>query len=178
MRGDRVSLTPGLLLDKKTVGIVGLGRIGYRVAEILDALGCRIVFYDPFTTMDPHEDWVRSKTLEELVRQSDIITLHAVSQMDNKPLFNADEFSKCKKGVIIINTARGTLIDERALVLALENGTVSSAGLDVFSTEPYKGPLLSFSQVIVTPHVASNTIESRRIMEREAFTNLLPVAGD
>jgi D-3-phosphoglycerate dehydrogenase len=83
------------------------------------------------------------------------------------------EFHICKTGVILINTARGSLVSEEDLVLALSEGKVSAAGLDVFSSEPYHGPLLSFPQVVMTPHVASNTAESRAEMEMEAVQNLI-----
>ena len=174
IRREEPTVKPGSLLSGKTVGIVGLGKIGFRVAEMLSGLGCRIVFFDPFLSGHPApESWCRVSLFEELLSHSDIITLHTSGQKGNSPIFDEKSFMKCKKGVIIINTARGSLIDENALIHALDSGIVAAAGLDVFFKEPYNGPLLSFSQVVATPHVASNTLESRREMEREAFENLI-----
>jgi D-3-phosphoglycerate dehydrogenase len=93
--------------------------------------------------------------------------------VSGKPILDEEAFHSIKRGVIIINTARGSLIDEDALLRAIHNGTVAGAGLDVFQTEPYRGPLLACPQVIATPHVASNTLESREEMENEAVGNLL-----
>lgn len=173
MKNGDFSSSSGRLLSGKTVGIVGLGRIGYRVAEMLNALGCNINYFDPFTTTNPPISWQCMSNLENLVAMADIISLHANPPKKTGAIIDEKILLKCKKGIIIINTARGTLIDEMALVQALKTGAVSAAGLDVFMREPYTGPLLSFPQVITTPHVASNTIESRSTMELEAFENLL-----
>ena len=164
---------PGYLLSGKKVGIVGLGRIGTRVGTILDLLGCRIAYYDPFLNRSVNEHWEKKTTLEDLVIDVDILTLHAASGPDQKPLIEQKIISKCRRGIIIINCARGSLIDEPALIGGLEEGTIGAAGLDVFSKEPYTGRLLEFPQVITTPHVASNTVESRSDMEMESVENII-----
>jgi D-3-phosphoglycerate dehydrogenase len=164
--------SPGFLLSGKKVGIVGLGRIGTRVGTILDMLGCRIAYYDPFLKRNVNENWEKRETLVDLVKDSDILTLHAASGTNQKPLIDAKTISACKKGIIIINCARGSLIDELALISGLKGSTIGAAGLDVFNEEPYTGHLLAFPQVITTPHVASNTVESRSDMEMESVENI------
>lgn len=161
------------LIQGKLVGIVGFGRIGSRVGELLSGLGCSIIFFDPFISQIPNPIWKKAESLDQLLTCADIITLHVPTQKDNIPLLNREAFNQCRKGVIIVNTARGSLIDEQALCDALSSGKVSGAGLDVFKTEPYSGPLEIFPQVIITPHIASNTIESRKEMETEAVNNLI-----
>jgi len=171
IRRKEFSILPGTMLSDKTVGIIGLGKIGGRVAAMLDALGCSIIYFDPLRATAPQMQFRAVASLKELVESADIITLHTPAQ--EKPVLTGEVFGCCKKGVIVINTARGSLIDEAALIAALESGTVSAAGLDVFPYEPYTGELLAFDSVIATPHVASNTIESRRQMEMEAVDNML-----
>ena len=172
-QGEEVSTPPGILLSGKTAGIIGLGRIGHRVATMLECLGCRIMYHDPAPGRDPRTGWTAARDLPDLLGQADVLTLHAPAQDGGKPLLGAGELALCRQGAIIINTARGTLIDEDALVSGLLSGHIAGAGLDVFAREPYRGPLLAFPQVVTTPHVASHTVESRREMEREAAANLL-----
>ncbi|HMA05260.1 MAG TPA: NAD(P)-dependent oxidoreductase [Methanomicrobiales archaeon] len=117
--------------------------------------------------------WRRCETLPELLREADILTIHAAPPLNGRPIIMKRQLHICKKGVILINTARGSLLSEGDLVEALREGRVAGAGLDVFSSEPYQGPLLEFPQVIMTPHVASNTVESRAEMEMEAVQNLI-----
>ena len=167
------TLQPNSLLYEKKVGIIGLGRIGSKVATYLSCMGCKIQFFDPFVMSGIPTSWVRMDSLESLMANSDIVTIHSTASPLGKPLIEEKLLSHAKKGIIIINTARGSLIDEHALITSLENGWVSAAGLDVFSSEPYEGDLLKYPQVIVTPHVASNTIETRRQMELEAVKNLI-----
>ena len=169
--GDDTPL-PGLLVSGRTAGIVGMGRIGRRVGELLEALGCRISYYDPHVDAG-QASWARKGSLEDLARGADILTLHAPAQAGNLPLIGREIISLCRKGLIIVNTARGSLIDEEVLAHALEEGIVAGAGLDVFSLEPYHGPLLRFPQVVATPHVASNTVETRRQMEMEAVDHMI-----
>jgi D-3-phosphoglycerate dehydrogenase len=166
-KGD-LSTRPGRLLSGSRAGIVGLGRIGTTVAAILEPLGCSVSYYDPFIGGTPARAWKRAGSLVELVREVDILSLHAPAQLGDRALITGEVFSACKRGIIIINTARGSLINEEAMITALRDGTVAGAGLDVLPRDPYDGPLLSFLQVIVTPHVASNTVETRARMEVEA----------
>ncbi len=173
LRHRDYSLQPSFLLSGKKVGIIGIGRIGSKVAAMLACIGCKILFYDPYVTTGIPPSWIRMNTLEALVADSDIVTIHSTASPSGKPLIEEKLLSHAKKGMIIINTARGSLIDEHALSASLESGQVTGAALDVFSAEPYTGELLKFSQVIVTPHVASNTTEARMQMEEEAVNNLI-----
>jgi len=168
MREESPEIRPGVLLEGKRIGVVGLGRIGTRVATLFGALGCAVSFFDPHPGGTPGKTWEPASSLRDLAAASDILTLHTPAQPGNLPLLDAPFFAACKRGIIIINTARGSLINEEAMMAALEDGTVAGAGLDVLPREPYSGPLLSCPQVIVTPHVASNTLETRARMELEA----------
>jgi D-3-phosphoglycerate dehydrogenase len=173
MRKGEEAVEPGTLLAGKTVGVIGYGRIGRRVAGMLMSLGCRVLVFDPFPG-GPGQPGVKAcSSLEEIAGEADILTLHASAQHGGRPLIDRALLSRCRKGVVIVNAARGSLIDEDALVHALEEGRVAGAGLDVFQREPYAGPLLRFPQVVATPHVASNTVETRREMEMEAVENLI-----
>ena len=172
MRKNNQVLSVGSLLSGKIVGIAGMGRIGTRVAEILECLGCHIKYYDPVIARETPSSWERIDSIENLVKYSDILSIHSAPLTNGSPLINAKVLSQAN-GIILINTARGSLIDEPALITALSSGNVKIAALDVFSSEPYSGKLLTFSQVIATPHVASNTIESRQYMEMEAVNNLI-----
>jgi D-3-phosphoglycerate dehydrogenase len=167
------SIEPGQLLSGKQIGIVGLGRIGHRVAALLDSFGCKISYYDPWVKGDIPGHWNSVSNLEELLVKTDILSLHLPQQANKKPLLDEVSLSLVKKGAIIINTARGSLIDEEALIKALLSGQVGAAGLDVVQNEPYSGKLLEFPQVVMTPHVASNTDESRQQMEVEAVNNMI-----
>lgn len=173
MRKKDFTIKSGLLLAGRSVGIVGLGRVGWKVAEMLDMLGCKIYFYDPFLSDDQYTKWIRMDTLYNMLKFVDIVTLHVPSQPDGKAIMDKEAFEYCKNGVVVINTSRGSLIDEDALAQAIEDGKVWGCGLDVFPHESYNGKLLDYPQVITTPHVASNTIESRQEMEKEAIENLI-----
>jgi D-3-phosphoglycerate dehydrogenase len=176
-RGD-FAVRPGLLIQGRRAGIVGLGQIGSRVARLLQAFGSPIAFHDPAPATPPEEGWKQVESLADLVAGVEILSLHAPALPGGRPLLTAPILDHCKPGMILVNTARGSLIDEKALLRAIEDGRVAGAGLDVFSTEPYTGPLLSCPAVVATPHVASNTIESRELMEAEAMTNLLHALGE
>lgn len=175
-RGD-YSIQQGSMISGKIIGIIGLGRIGLKVATLLNACGTKIIFFDPFVKKNIPKDWERLDTLDDLLQAADVISLHSSPQSGNIPVLDKYAFSRCKTGVVVINTARGSLIDEKSLVDALDCGKVSFVGLDVVSIEPYKGPLLKYPQVIITPHVASNTLESRQQMEIEAVENMIHTLG-
>jgi len=172
IRRNDWSVRPALLLSGKNAGIIGMGRIGKKVASMLSALGCKIRYYDPFVSDRKGIIGTRCELLEGLLRGSDIITLHTPPLPNNRPLLDERLFESCKKGCIIINTSRGSLLAEDGLLHALDSGRVSAAALDVFWNEPYHGPLLLRPEVIMTPHVASNTLESRWQMEKEAVENI------
>jgi len=172
MRKNNHTLIPGSLLSGRNVGIIGLGRVGTRIAEMLEALGCHISFFDPMVSREIPSSWRRFDSLAGLIQNTDILSIHSAPLPDGKPLISDNELSQAN-GITIVNTARGTLIDEQSLIRALNSGSVKLAALDVFPTEPYAGSLLGFPQVVATPHVASNTEESRSQMEREAVDNLI-----
>lgn len=166
----------GHLLACKRVGIIGLGRIGKKVTQMLQALGAQVVVSDPlFNESWGKDNYVQNYSLSKLLEMCDIITLHLSAEKDSQFCLGKDEFSRMKKGVFIVNVARGTFINESALCEALNSGHVAAAALDVFENEPYSGPLMSQGNVIVTPHVGSFTKESRRQMELETINHLLNV---
>ena len=163
--------TQGRLLAAQTVGIVGLGHIGRRVARLCQAFEASVIAHDPFATQVP--DGVKQVPLEQLLASADIITLHLPYSADSHHLLDAKAFAAMKPEAIVINAARGGLVDENALADALKSGKVSAAALDVFEQEPYQGPLLEFGNITLTSHVGSLARESRQRMEIEAADNLL-----
>lgn len=176
LKKGRWEKSAGNLLFGKTVGIVGTGRIGKAVAELLVKLGAKILAYD----LVPDEIWagqnsVKYVTFKSLLSSADIISLHISPSGDRSPLIGKEEIELMNKGVCIINTSRGEFIDEIALCDGLATGQVGSAGLDVFPVEPYSGKLTDFDNVVLTPHIATLTKESRLEMEIQATNNLLEV---
>lgn len=166
----------GRLLKAQTVGILGLGRIGTRVASICCAFGARVIAHDPVIRDTPADvEWVE---LPELLSQSAIVSLHAPYEAATHHLINKDRLALMQPGAILVNTARGSLVDEIELVKALQCGQLSAAGLDVFEAEPYSGALQELPQVVLTPHLASSAIESRCQMELEAANNLYHALTD
>lgn len=161
----------GNLLRDKKVGIVGFGRIGRRVAELLLPFGAEISYSDP----RPPEFFPQAtaRSLDSLLAWSEIMTLHCSPPANSKPLLGREQISLMKKGAFLINTSRGSVLDEAALFHALKNNSLSGTALDVFCEEPYKGPLLDLTNVILTPHIGSYAAECRIQMEREAVQNLL-----
>jgi len=147
----------------KTLGIIGLGRIGTVVASRAQGLKMRILGYDPFVKKEMVTSCgVEVVSLEELFARSDFITLHTPKTKDTAHIINREAFKQMKRGVMIVNCARGGLIDEAALVEALQDGTVAGAALDVFEQEPPAGsPLLLMGNVICTPHLGASTEEAQ-----------------
>jgi len=149
----------GFELYGKTLGIIGLGRIGREVAKRAEAFGMNVIAYDPFITYSDY----KLVELQDLLRQSDIITLHVPLTDQTKNMIDENAFKSMKKGVVIINTARGGIIDENELVKNLENGKVSFVGLDVYEKEPPKdSSLLKLDNTILTPHIGAQTVEARK----------------
>ncbi|MDN5365454.1 MAG: D-3-phosphoglycerate dehydrogenase / 2-oxoglutarate reductase [Thermacetogenium sp.] len=148
----------------KTVGIVGLGRIGSFVATRLKAFNMRVIAYDPYIPLERFKRFgaERMETLNDLVRQSDFITVHTPKTEETIGMIGMEQFRIAKKGVRVVNCARGGIIDEEALAWALKEGIVASAALDVFTKEPCTGnPLLEFDNVVVTPHIGATTFEAQ-----------------
>ncbi|MEM0093730.1 MAG: D-isomer specific 2-hydroxyacid dehydrogenase family protein [Thermofilum sp.] len=169
----------GFNIAGKTVGLVGLGNIGSRVAEIFSkGFGARVLAYDPYVKPeDAAKFGARLTDLDTLLRESDIISLHAPLTPETYHMIDERAFEKMKEGVIIVNTARGELIDTAALVRALESGKVAGAGLDVVEGEPIGAdhPLLRFNNVVITPHIGANTREGLRGMDESNVDAILKV---
>lgn len=161
----------GHLLAAQTVGIVGLGHIGKRVARLCQAFEATVIAHDPFLQQVPQN--VSLMPLEQLLAEANVISLHLPYSADTHHLLNEAAFSRIKQGAIIINAARGGLIDETALYDALSSGHLGGAALDVFEQEPYRGPLLKCDNIVLTSHIGSLAKESRQLMEIEAADNLL-----
>lgn len=155
----------GVELFGKTIGIVGLGKIGTRVANRCQAMEMNVIGYDPYLSVDQAKsmDIDLEKDLNALVSQCDFLTFHLPETEETSNLLNETTIQACKPGIRIINCAHGKIIDENALFNALKNGSVSSAALDVFQNEPPIGSnLLKLPNVIITPHLSARTIESQR----------------
>lgn len=147
----------------KTVGVVGLGRIGQLVAARLAAFGTHIVAYDPYVShARAAQLGIELLSLDELLARADFISVHLPKTPETAGLFGKEALAKTKPGVIIVNAARGGLIDEQALADAITSGHVRAAGLDVFATEPCTdSPLFDLPQVVVTPHLGASTAEAQ-----------------
>ena len=167
----------GNLIGGKNVGIIGFGRIGKKVASLLRSFDCSLSYYDPNVDGSAQHQVKRCKNLNELLNTSDIISLHCPPLQNQQPLLSTKEFQAMKRGSWLINTSRGSLIDEDALLAALKSGVLKGAALDVFNVEPYRGPLANLENVILTPHIGSYTVESRPHMEMEAVQNLIKGLG-
>ena len=153
----------GIELAGKTLGLVGLGRIGREVARRALGLGMRVIAYDPYVSPDRFRELGvdSASALSDLYRAVDVITLHLPLSDETAGLIDAEALAQMRDGVRIVNTARGGLVDERALLEAIRSGKVAGAALDVFEEEPYSGPLLGLDEVVVTPHLAASTTEAQ-----------------
>ncbi len=153
----------GVELAGKTLGVLGFGRIGQQVASRAVGLGMRVVAFDPFVAADRYRELgaERVTTPDKLYAEADFVTLHLPLTDETRGSVGGDAFARMRDGVRLINAARGELVDEAALVEAVQSGKVAGAALDVFSSEPYSGPLLELPQVVVTPHLAASTEEAQ-----------------
>lgn len=173
-RGPKVATS--LELDGATLGLVGLGRIGSRVAVAAQALGMNVVAHDPALSSSS-VDGVRLVSFGELLQTSHVVSLHAPSTPATRHLINDASIAAMRRGVFIVNCARGPLIDQEALLAALNEGQVAGAGLDVTEPEPLPvgHDLLGRPDVIITPHIASSTAAGRRRLFEHAVDNALAV---
>ncbi len=153
----------GVELFEKTVGIIGLGRIGALITARMQAFGMQIVAYDPYVTPTRAQQLgVTLLSLEELLKQSDFITIHMPKTPETTGMISTDQLALMKPTAFIVNVARGGLIDESALFTALKSGRIAGAGLDVFVEEPpTDSPLLGLENVVVTPHLGASTDEAQ-----------------
>ena len=153
----------GVELADKTLGVLGFGRIGQQVARRAVGLQMRVVAYDPFVSRDRFRELgvERADSAEEVYAAADFLTIHLPLTAETRATVGRAAIAGMKDGVRLVNAARGELVDEDALVEALRSGKVAGAALDVFSKEPYSGPLLELENVVVTPHLAASTAEAQ-----------------
>jgi glyoxylate reductase len=180
-KGWHPTLLLGQELTGKTIGLVGAGRIGQAVARRARGFGMRILY----STRTPKEQFEQSTgavrvDFPRLLRESDIVSLHVAATPETRGMMNRERFGQMKRGALLINTARGEIIREPALLEALEQGTLGGAGLDVFPEEPKVDPaLVAHPRVVALPHIGSATWETRREMANVAVRNVRAVlAGE
>jgi D-3-phosphoglycerate dehydrogenase len=166
-----------LELGGRTVGLIGLGAIGLRFARMADAMGMRVIGFDPYARDLPA--YVKPVELDAIWRESDAISLHCPLTPENRNLLDAKTLAKCKRGVIVVNTARGGLIDEGALLAAVESGQVRAAGLDSFAVEPMTAghPFHGREGFILSPHIGGVTSDAYVNMGVAAARNVLHVVN-
>lgn len=167
----------GIELNNKTLGIFGLGRIGFELAKkCIGAFGMKIIYHNRSKNEQAEKELnAKQVSFDELLQQSDVLSVHASLSPETKGLFNADTFNKMKNSAIFINTARGGLHNEIDLIEALENKIIWGAGLDVTNPEPMKpeNPLLNMPSVCILPHIGSATVETRNAMAEIAAKNII-----
>lgn len=164
-----------LELGGRTVGLVGLGAIGQRFARMAHGIGMRVIGFDPFAKNLP--DYIQTADLDTIWREADVISLHCPLTDENRGMLNAETLAQCKRGVIVVNTARGGLIDEAALLAAVRSGQVASAGLDSFAVEPMTSghPFQGQERIVLSPHIGGVTSDAYVNMGVGAAKNLLAV---
>ncbi len=176
MREESWPPVAGRLLEGKTVGVLGLGRIGKEVARVMKVLNTRVLGYSrTLTTAMASEVGAEYAPMETLLKESDIVTLHVQLTANTRGMIGAKEFDMMKPGALLVNTSRGPLVNETALVAALERGHLSGVGLDVFDVEPLPldHPLRRFDNAILLSHRGYATVEVMRERYEEAITNIL-----
>ena len=176
LKAGRWTLMQNVMLQGKTLGIVGTGNIGREVARVAGALGMRCLAW----TFNPSPERARQMgvefvELDDLLRESDVVSLHMRLSPDSHGMIGVRELAMMKSGALLINGGRGELVDETALVEALQSGHLAGAGLDVFSQEPLPPdhPILSCDQVVLTPHIADQTPEGVELLNEGAVTNVI-----
>ena len=164
-----------LELGGRTVGLVGLGAIGQRFAKMCDAMGMRVIGFDPFAKDLPA--YITPVDLATLWREADAVSLHCPLTDDNRRLINADTLAQCRRGVILVNTARGGLVDEPALLAAVQSGQVGMAALDSFAVEPFATPHIfqGAPRILLSPHIGGVTSDAYVNMGVAAARNTLRV---
>lgn len=166
----------GRSLTGLNVGIIGYGRIGRRFREFLKGFSCNVYIYDPYLSdgIALEDGDIRCKTLDELLETADVISFHAAGAEE---IIGDNEIRKMKNGVVILNSARGELINEEALIAGLDSGKIQGVWLDAFWKEPYTGKLTQYDNVLLTPHVGTYTEQCRESMEVAAVNNILRDLG-
>lgn len=172
----------GMELSGKTIGIIGFGNIGKKVAHIAQGIGMNINAYDsfPINPDDADNHGVHIATFDEIIESSDVITIHLPLNNETKNLIDASVLENMKNGVIIINAARGGIVNEKDLLKYLDNGKVFSAGFDVFSSEPPQNndQLVENNNFVLTPHTASKTLAADRKTMEMSVDNILTALGE
>ena len=167
----------GRELQDCTVGVVGLGAIGRRLAGLFDSLGSRVIAYDPFAPAERNAR-ISLVDLPELLASSDVVSLHAPPPADGRSLLDAARMAAIARGAVLVNTARSALVDDEAVLAALEDGTLAAYAVDAFDSEPPElTPLLQHERVLATPHIGGYTTGSVRRATTIAVENLLAVLG-
>ncbi len=183
LASDLEDVSPSFMLGKdvigKTVGVIGAGRIGAKYASMMKSLGCNVIYYNRTKKDELENLGIKYFNLDELLRVSDIVSLHLPLNDESRNLLNYERLSIMKDDAILINTARAAIIDEKALISLLQEGKFFSVGLDVYNNEPYPDPkLLEFSNVIILPHIGSATYETRlKMAEFLSETIILALEG-
>jgi len=169
--------TIGIGLAGKTLGIIGLGAIGKEVALRAKGFSMKIMAYDPFIDKQfTEEHKIEVTSLDKIFAESDYITLHLPVTKETERIINEENINKMKRSVVIINTARGKLIDEKVLYEALVKDKIAGAGLDVFEQEPPgQSPLFKLNNVVVTPHIGGHTQEALKFMAKMSIENVLAI---
>ena len=162
----------GILLEGKTAGVIGFGRIGKEVALKFQKNGLNVIYYDPYVKKADIKG-ISNVSLEKLLKISDVISINMSYDKDAEGFIGEREIGLMKRSVLIINCSRGGIVDENTLYDALKSGRISGAALDVFGREPYNGPLGELDNIVLTPHIGSYAQESRVKMEKEAVINLI-----
>lgn len=163
----------GETINGKTIGVIGLGRIGKRLVELTSGFGLKVLASDPYEDKNFAAKYsVTYCKMSELLTHSDIISLHASSDERNNPIISKNELKLMKSTALLINTSRGSNIDEDQLLAALNNNVIGGACLDVFNQEPYDGDFAKLDNVILTPHIGGYTSNVRRGLEVESVINL------
>ncbi|MEM7132362.1 MAG: D-glycerate dehydrogenase [Chloroflexota bacterium] len=164
-------------IQGQTLGVIGFGRIGQEVTRRMQALGMKTIWYDVFETPHPDAPPSERRSLDELLAEADFVSLHTNLDASSRHLIGEAELAKMKPTAYLINTARGPLVDQKALTNALQNGIIAGAGLDVLEAEPpaEDDPIYTLPNVICFPHIGTATEETRRAMRELAVENLLAV---
>lgn len=169
---DYALCAPITRLSTLTVGIIGLGRIGCAFANRVHALGCKVIGYDVYTDHiknNPEYSFIELASQEEVLKNADLISLHCGLNADNAKMMNKDAFAKMKKGAMLINVARGGLVNEADLAEALKSGQIGAAGLDVTCKEPLEmdSPLRTAPNCVITPHMAWYSVQAASDLKRK-----------